>query len=227
MQGHGVAGHVQCRPSGTARCSIGTRMAVASSTASKTLPARSVRSQAGSREGELVFTNQPSCRDGADRFPVHMAHVSAARPFCGNSPRGPPLDEQDQRHQHEDLGQHRTGPGLQQLVGDAQRQAADQGAPQIAHAAEHHHHERVDDVGLPQIGPDIGELGQRDAGDTGDAGSEPEGQCIDPGRPDAHGACHGAVLRNRPDVQAQTGALEQRAAGRRTPGARTARCRCG
>ncbi len=43
---------------------------------------------------------------------------SAARPFCGNSPRGRALNEKNQRDQDENLCQHRSGVGLKQLVDD-------------------------------------------------------------------------------------------------------------
>src|SRR3954451_5168174 len=48
------------------------------------------------------------------------------------------LDEDDQRHQHEDLAQHRAGHGLEELVDEAQRHGGGQRAPEIADAAEHH-----------------------------------------------------------------------------------------
>ena len=54
--------------------------------------------------------------------------------------------------------QYRTGEGFHQFVGDAQCQRAKQGAKQIANAPKHHHHKGIDDISLPQIGPDIGEL---------------------------------------------------------------------
>src|ERR1700733_7997828 len=58
------------------------------------------------------------------------------------------LNEQDDEHQHQDLAQHGAGIGFEELVDDAQRGGADQGAEQISDAAEHHNHERVDDVAL-------------------------------------------------------------------------------
>ena len=80
----------------------------------------------------------------------------------------------------DDLAEHGAGIGLEQLVGDAERHGADERAPEIADAAEHHHHEAVDDVALAEIRADIVDLRQRDAGDAGDARAEPEGQRIDP-----------------------------------------------
>ena len=72
----------------------------------------------------------------------------------------------------EDLAEHRAGIGLEELVGDAERQRADQRAPQIADAAEHHDHEAVDDVALAEVGRDVVDLRQRHAGNAGDAGAE-------------------------------------------------------
>ncbi len=81
--------------------------------------------------------------------------------------------------QDRDLGEHRAGIGLEELVGDAEREGADQRAPEIADAAEHHDHEAVDDVALAEIGRDVVDLRQRHAGEPGDAGAEPEGQRVD------------------------------------------------
>src|SRR5882672_11706054 len=58
----------------------------------------------------------------------------------------PPLDEKDQRDEHENLCQHGPGEGLQQLVDDPHRHAADERAPEISDAAKNNHHERVDDI---------------------------------------------------------------------------------
>src|SRR5215831_6300744 len=88
------------------------------------------------------------------------------------------LDEQDDQHQDRDLAEHRTGERLEELVGDAERERADQRSPQIADAAEHHHHEAVDDVALAEIGADIVDLRQRDAGEARNSRAEPESERI-------------------------------------------------
>ena len=106
------------------------------------------------------------------------------------------------------FAEHRAGIRLEQLVDDAHRHAADERAPQIADAAEHHHHERIDDVGLAEIRSDVGQLAQRDAGDAGDAGSEAERHGVDPLAADAHRLGHRAILRDGPDVETQPRALQ-------------------
>src|SRR5690349_19939481 len=76
-------------------------------------------------------------------------------------PAWPALDEEDERDEHENFRQHGARPRLEHLVDHAQRHAPDQGAPEIAHATEHHDHERVNDVLLAKIGTDVRELAQR------------------------------------------------------------------
>ncbi len=61
------------------------------------------------------------------------------------------------------------------------RQRADQRAPEIADAAEHHDHEAVDDVALAQVGRDVVDLAQRHAGEAGNARAEAEGHGVDEG----------------------------------------------
>ena len=81
------------------------------------------------------------------------------------------------KHEDDDLAEHRAGIGLEELVGDAERQRADQRAPEIADAAEHHDHEAVDDVALAEIGRDVVDLAERHAGDAGDARAERRRSC--------------------------------------------------
>ena len=81
---------------------------------------------------------------------------------------------------------------------------ADQRAPQIADAAEHHDQEAVDDVALAEVGGDVVDLRQRHAGDAGDAGAEPEGQRVDARRCGCpSSAAMRAVLRHRAHLQAE------------------------
>src|SRR3954469_11346449 len=94
-----------------------------------------------------------------------LEREQAARPF---------LNEEDDQHQDRDLAEHGTGERLEELVGDAEGEGADQRAPEVSNAAEHHHHERIDDVALPEIGAHIVDLRQRNARNSGDPGAEPE-----------------------------------------------------
>ena len=88
------------------------------------------------------------------------------------------------------LAQHRAGKGLKEFIGDAERERADQRAPQVSDAAEHHDHERVDDVALPQVGRDVVDLRERNAGQAGNAGAEAEGERVDARGADADGGSH-------------------------------------
>src|SRR3954464_12946005 len=54
----------------------------------------------------------------------------------GKQPARAFLDEEDDENQDQDLAEHGAGEGLQQLVGDAEGQRADQRAPEIADPAE-------------------------------------------------------------------------------------------
>ena len=87
-------------------------------------------------------------------------HASALRPLSAKIPCGRFWMKIDDQHQHHDLGQHRTRESFEQLVQHAQPERGIDGAGQLADAAEHHHHERVDDVALAQVGADIADLRQ-------------------------------------------------------------------
>src|SRR5664279_142480 len=64
-----------------------------------------------------------------------LEREQAARPF---------LNEQNDEHQQQDLAEHGANHRFEQLVGDAEHHSAEQSAPKIADAAQHHHHEAVD-----------------------------------------------------------------------------------
>src|SRR6185369_15613187 len=98
--------------------------------------------------------------------------------------------------------------GLEDLVYDAEREGADQRPPEIADPAEDDDHEGIDDVALAEIGADIVDLRQRDATDAGNPRTEAEGERVDAGRADAHGARHFAVLRDGAHLQAERRAAE-------------------
>src|SRR6266446_1387717 len=58
------------------------------------------------------------------------------------------LDEGDDQHQDQDLGEHRADVRLQKLRQHAQTERSVDGAGKLANAAKHHHHERIDDATL-------------------------------------------------------------------------------
>src|SRR6476620_8066196 len=139
------------------------------------MPIASTNSTAARRLGPMPCQRKrviirPSSFDGA--------------PFERKQPARPALDEQDDEHQHKDLAQHGAGIGFEELVDDAERGRTDQGAEEIADAAEHHDHEGVDDVALAEIGADIVDLAQRHAGEPRDARAQAEGQRVDARRAD-------------------------------------------
>ena len=141
---------------------------------------------------------------------------SAARPVCGNSPRGRRWMKRMSATSTTILASTAPGVRLEQLVDDAHRHAADERAPQVADAAEDHDHERVDDVGLSEVRADVGQLAERDAGDAGDARAEAERHRVHPLAADAHRPRHRPVLRDGADVEAEPRPLQHAPAAGRT-----------
>src|SRR5262245_30348368 len=59
---------------------------------------------------------------------------------------GTPLQKQDDHSEDEDFSEHRVEQDLlEALVNDADAEGADDGADEVADAADHHRHERIDD----------------------------------------------------------------------------------
>src|SRR5712664_2862950 len=77
-----------------------------------------------------------------------------------------PLDEDDDEDEHRDLCEYGALPGFEQLVGEAQPQGRVNGAGELPHAAQHHHHEGIDDVSLAEVWPDVADLGKGAAGEA-------------------------------------------------------------
>src|SRR5712671_373228 len=143
----------------------------------------------------------PYRRENAGEFgPILNFHGS---PLQGEHALWAPLDEEDDEHEHRDLGEHGALPGFEQLVGEAQPQGRVDRACELPHAAENHHHEGIDDVGLPEIGADIADLRQRAAGQAGNARAQAEGQGIDARGGHADAGSHGAVLSHAANEQPQ------------------------
>ncbi|KAG1244259.1 hypothetical protein G6F65_021910 [Rhizopus arrhizus] len=85
----------------------------------------------------------------------------------------------------------------------------DDGAGQLAHAAQHHHHEGIDDVAAAQVGAHVAQLRQGHAGQSRDARTQPEGQHVHaPGR-HAHAVGHAPVLRDGPYEETQPRVVQQ------------------
>src|SRR5688572_6704261 len=112
-------------PGATTRLPTGTSTTATQRIARKTPVRRSIRA---------------SCNSGLHR-------TAALR----KEPARPLLDEQDDEDEDEDLAEHRAGVGLEELVGDPEREGGGEGAPEVAGAAEHNDEERVDDVALPEV----------------------------------------------------------------------------
>ena len=89
------------------------------------------------------------------------------------------LDEDDDGDEDDDLGDHRAGPAFQQLAEDAEAEGGPDCAGELPDAADHHDHERIDDIALAHVRPDVGNLRQRHAAQPGDAGAEREGHGVD------------------------------------------------
>src|SRR5688572_28634516 len=89
------------------------------------------------------------------------------------------LNEQDDEDEHSDLAEHGARQWLDQLLGHAEAERGGHGAGDAADPTEHHHHEGVEDVGLSQLGPDVGDLRERNTAEPSDPGAEAEGPHID------------------------------------------------
>src|SRR6185436_4242423 len=95
-------------------------------------------------------------------------------PFQREQALRPALDEEDDEDQHHDLRDHRARPGFEELVREAERQRCVDRAGELPDAAEHDHHERVDDVGLPEVRADVADLRERAAREAGDSRTQSE-----------------------------------------------------
>src|ERR1700722_11464006 len=193
--------------SGTANVNNGTQIPSAANTASKISAGRSSTRCRDSAALRDVMATAGSAADGVALCEFMRSSLHRPPLLREQSPR-PSLYEENQADEHNDLAQNRSGVGLEDLVDDAERHTADQCAPQITDTSEDHHHERVHDVGLPEVRTDIGELTQRNARHARDSGTQPECQSIHPVRAHPHGLGHGPVLRHRPHLEPEPCALQ-------------------
>src|ERR1700734_1800711 len=130
-------------PDGNSRLDSGIRTPAAATT---------IRNTVALRSSERVSTCGIMIAPAARSTSASCFHRP---PFQRKQAAGAFLDEQDDQDQNGDLAEYRAGHRFEEFVGDAEGEGADQRAPQIADAAEHHHHEGVDDIALAEIGADI------------------------------------------------------------------------
>src|SRR5258708_2417772 len=119
------------------------------------------------------------------------------------------LDEDDDEDEHHDLRDHGARPGLEELVRESEPERRVDGAGELSDAAEHDHHERIDDVRLAEVGPDVADLRERTSGKPGDSRAQAEGPRIDARRWNADAGSHRAVLRDAADKEPETRTREE------------------
>src|SRR5205809_3342773 len=116
----------------------------------------------------------------------------------------PLLNEDDDEDEHGDFRQYRALPCLQELVDNAKTERRVDSARQLSDAAQHDHHERIDDIALTEVRTHVADLRQRASGETGDARAESKRKHVDAYGRDAERASHAAVLRDGAHKQAET-----------------------
>ena len=89
---------------------------------------------------------------------------------------------------------------------------------ELAHAAENHHHERLDDEVVAHVVLGGVEVRENTAGDAGQAGGEGERQGIDRAGVNTQSRCHGPILHHGPDLQAKRGLVEPEIHAQQTHG---------
>jgi hypothetical protein len=119
------------------------------------------------------------------------------------------LDEDDDGDEDGDFGNHRAGPAFEQLGEDAQTERRPDRAGELPDAADDDHHEGIDDVALAHVRADVGNLRQRHAAESGDAGTEGEGHGVDARGRHADAAGHRPVLGDGADEHAEPGLVHQ------------------
>ncbi|MNW07725.1 hypothetical protein D3C71_2043890 [compost metagenome] len=80
------------------------------------------------------------------------------------------MNKQDNQRQDQDFTQHGANLWFENFVEDTEAKSRHHRPGQLAHAAKHHHQEGVDDITLPQLGPDVAQLRQGYAAQPGNAG---------------------------------------------------------
>ena len=139
------------------------------------------------------------------------AHASTAPALQREQALRPLLDEDDdEAPAPRSWRAPRPTSGSRNLLTHAQAQRGVHGAGELADAAQHDDHERVDDVALAEVGADVADLRQRAAGEAGDAGAQAEGQRVDARRAARRrSSAMRAVLRDAAHEQAEARAVQQ------------------
>src|SRR5712691_13533779 len=131
----------------------------------------------------------------AQRSRVRIASLGREKP--GRAP----LDEQDHENEDRHLAEHGAEARLDDLVEPADADGGQDRAEEFAYAAGHDDHERVHDVVLPELGPDIADLRERASGQAGESRAEGERESVHAAGPDAETGRHAAALGHRADSQ--------------------------
>ena len=141
-------------------------------------------------------------------FPQALQAQASTRPLMAKSPCGRRWMKRMMNTSTTILPATAPARRLEQLVDDAQTERRRHRAGQPPDAAQDDDHERVDDVALSQLGPDVAELRERHAAEASDPRAEAEHQRVDPLGRDADAGGHRAILSDRPDLQAESAALQ-------------------
>src|SRR5471032_3242210 len=107
----------------------------------------------------------------AETLGVFISYLGAAA-LQGEHALRTLLDEQYDQHEHRDLREHRAPERFDRLADKPQSKAADHRSRQLPDAAQHHRHERIDDVALAEVRPDIADLRERATTQSRDACAE-------------------------------------------------------
>src|SRR6478752_6472381 len=100
-------------------------------------------------------------------------------PLVGKQTFGSFLDEEYDQSHDDDLRHDGTGHRFQILAAKAQGQSPEDGATDVANAAQNHDQEGIDDIALPHFRADIGNLREDGSADSSDPGSEGKSHGID------------------------------------------------
>src|SRR5262245_39470836 len=124
----------------------------------------SVKSETRSGEpgGSALSAGSTTTTTAAARSRPARSRVGIA-PLDREESRRAPLDEQDDEDEDEHLAVHGAEARLDDLVEAADAERGQDAPEELADAARHLDHERVHDVVLPELRPDVADLGQRAA----------------------------------------------------------------